>query len=323
MVPTLPPTPPEPPRRPRRLRPGSRIALVAPAGPLASERVTAAEARCLALGFEPRTGRCVHMRHGFLAGPDADRLSDLQAAIDDPEVDAIWALRGGYGTVRIVDDLVLDRLLDDSIPFLGFSDNTAVHARLSALGVISFHSPHPTSAGPLPTDDWFRRVTGMTEPAGLLPTPSPITRLTPGRAEGRLAGGNLALLASLAGTRDAVSAAGRILLIEDVGEPAYRIDRMLVQLRRSRTTEGVTGLAFGTFTGVPGGGAPDGVKTLAERAVEEVLRSFALELGVPAVMGLPVGHGVDNVVVPLGVRARLDADRGQLEVLEPAVRSGS
>ncbi|MEK9506461.1 S66 peptidase family protein [Gaopeijia maritima] len=320
MAPTPPPAPPEPPRRPRRLRPGSRIALVAPAGPLASERVAAAEARCLALGFEPRTGRCVHMRHGFLAGPDADRLADLQAAIDDPEVDAIWALRGGYGTVRIVDDLVLDRLLDDPIAFLGFSDNTAIHARLAALGIVSFHSPHPTTTGPSPADDWFRRVTGVAEPAGALPTPVAPTRLNGGQAEGRLAGGNLALLSSLAGTRDAVSGAGRILVIEDVGEPAYRIDRMLVQLRRSGTLDGVRGLAFGTFTGVPGGGSPDGVKTLAERAVEEVLRECAIDLGVPAIMGLPIGHGADNVVVPLGVRARLDAQQGRLEVIEPAVR---
>lgn len=318
--PPPPPLPPDPPLRPRRLGAGSRVALVAPAGPLAPGRVAAAEARCRALGFEPRTGRRAGLRHGFLAGTDPERLADFQAALDDPDVDAIWALRGGYGTVRIVDDVVFDRMRDDPIPFLGFSDNTAIHARLTALGVVSFHGPHPMTDGPSADDDWFRRVTGVDRPPGALPAPSPPRPLTPGVAEGRLVGGNLALVASLAGTCDAVAAHGRILVLEDVGEPAYRVDRMLRQLERSGTTAGLRGLALGTFTGVPGEQPSDERRTPEEEAVDEVLRSHAERWQVPAIVGLPIGHGPDNVVIPLGTRARLDADRGRLELLEPAVR---
>lgn len=308
-TPPPPPSPPSPPLRPRRLGPGSRVALVAPAGPLDTPRIDAAVARCRSLGFEPVVGARALHRSGFLAGTDADRLDDAQAAFDDPATDAVWALRGGYGTGRIVDDLALARMRTDPIPFLGFSDNTVLHARLTALGVVSFHAPHPTAEGPTADDEWFARVLTRPEAAGRLPG-DPGETLVSGRAEGRLVGGNLALLASLSGTCDAVSARDRILVIEDVGEPAYRIDRMLVQLRRAGTTAGVAGLAFGRFTDVPGAD---------DEGVRRVLREFAETLGVPSAMGLPVGHAPDNSVLPLGTRARLDADAGTLDVIEPAV----
>ncbi len=298
-----------PPLLPRSLRPGARVALVAPAGPLEDERIAVAAARVRALGWEPVVGARANCRDGFLAGSDAERLSDLQAAFDDPATDAVWALRGGYGTGRIVDDLALARMRTDPIPFLGFSDNTVLHARLTALGVVSFHAPHPTAEGPTPHDEWFARVLTRPEAAGRLPG-DPGETLVSGQAEGRLVGGNLALLASLSGTCDAVSARDRILVIEDVGEPPYRIDRMLVQLRRAGTTAGVAGLAFGRFTDVPGAD---------DEGVRRVLREFAETLGVPSVMGLPVGHAPDNTVLPLGAHARLDADRGTLEITEPAV----
>ncbi|NNK64665.1 MAG: LD-carboxypeptidase, partial [Gemmatimonadetes bacterium] len=143
-APPRPPRPPSPPRKPGRLRPGSRVALVAPAGPLEAAAVEAAEARVRALGWEPRTGVSARLRDGFLAGPDDRRLADLQGAFDDPTVDAVWALRGGHGTTRIADRLDLRRQLVDPIPFIGFSDNTALHLRHAALGVVSFHGPHGT-----------------------------------------------------------------------------------------------------------------------------------------------------------------------------------
>lgn len=285
------------------------MALVAPAGPLDPARISAAEDRCRRLGWTPVVGARAHRRAGFLAGSDAERLDDLQAAFDDPTVDAVWALRGGYGSARIVDDLALARMRTDPIPFLGFSDNTALHARLTTLGVVSFHAPHPTADGPAADDPWFARVLGRPEAPGTVPGRAADT-LLPGRAEGRIVGGNLALLASLCGTPDAVSTRGRILLLEDVGEPAYRVDRMLVQLQRAGCIEGLAGLAFGQFTDVPEEGGDE---------VRRVAVDFAEALGVPTVWGLPVGHARDNAVIPLGTRAVLDADAGTLALVEAAV----
>jgi muramoyltetrapeptide carboxypeptidase len=135
-----------------------------------------------------------------------------------------------------------------------------------------------------------------------------------GVAEGPLTGGNLALLSSLCGTRDALAARGAILALEDVGEPAYRVDRMLLQLHRSGALDGVAGLALGRFTG------RDDDEEGEERAVAAVLAEWAGRLGVPAVRDLPFGHVAHNCTLPLGVRVRLDAARGVLDLLEPAVR---
>jgi muramoyltetrapeptide carboxypeptidase len=299
--------------RPRALGPGARVALVAPAGPLDAARIDASVARCRSLGLDPVVFPSASARHRFLAGRDADRLSDLQAAFDDPRVDAVWALRGGYGTLRIFDRLDLSRQLRDPIPYIGFSDNTTLHALHAALGVVSFHGPHPGADFPSETEAAFRRVLFSAEPAGALPTrpadPVPATLLG-GSAEAPLVGGNLAIVAALCGTPQALSARGRILFLEDVGEAAYRVDRMLLQLQRSGVVDGVAGFAFGRFTE-----APDEDM----HPVAEALAEFAERIGVPAVRDLPFGHVEHNWTLPVGARARLDADAGTLSLTEPAV----
>jgi muramoyltetrapeptide carboxypeptidase len=254
-------------------------------------------------------------RHGYLAGTDDERLADLQSAFDDPEIDAVWALRGGYGTLRILDRLNLARQVERPIPFIGFSDNTTLHMRHAALGVVSFHGPHPGADFPPETEASFRRALFSAEPAGILPTreadPSPRT-LVPGRAEGRLTGGNLALLSALCGSPDAPDARGRILLLEEVGEPAYRVDRMLAQLERAGIFEGVVGLAFGRFT----------ASAEEEPTTTVLIAELAARIGVPAVADLPVGHVEHNCTVPIGVGGVMDADAATLSVVEPAVAVG-
>ncbi len=302
-----------PPRRPRALRPGARVALVAPAGPLRPGALDRARDRCRALGLDPVAYPAATRRRGYLAGSDAERLADLQAAFDDPRTDAVWALRGGYGTLRILDGLDLARQRRAPVPFIGFSDNTNLHALHARTGVTSFHGPHPGADFPPETEASLRAALFSGKAPGALasrpedPVPRP---LAGGRAEGRLIGGNLAILASLCGSGDAISARGRILFAEDVGEPAYRVDRMLRQLLRAGVLDGVRGLAFGRFTGV----REDPGDTAA------VLAEFAERLGVPAVADLPFGHAVHNCTVPLLAHARLDADAGTLAVTEPATR---
>ena len=302
--------------RPRALGSGTRVALVAPAGPVDPERIAASETRCRALGLEPVVSTSAAARDRYLAGTDDERLTDLQAAFDDREMGAVWALRGGYGTLRILERLSLERQRVDPIPFIGFSDNTSLHVRHAELGVISFHGPHPQAEPSGEVEAWFRRVLFQAAPAGALPAPDgdPQPRsLVPGVAEGRLVGGNLAILAALCGTRHALRARGSIVLLEDVGEAAYRIDRMLLQLERSGALAGAVGLAFGRFTD----DGEDGEDKTS--GVGYVLREVAERLGLPAVVDLPFGHVESNFVLPVGVRARLDADTATLTLLEPAV----
>jgi muramoyltetrapeptide carboxypeptidase len=300
--------------RPRALAAGARVALVAPAGPLTPERIDGSLVRCRSLGLEPVLFPRAGSRHRFLAGTDVERSADLQAAFDDPSIDAIWALRGGYGTLRILDELDLSRQRRAPIPYIGFSDHTTVHACHLELGVVSFHGPHPGPDFPAETEQSFRRVLFEAEPPGPLPLRSadPQPRaLVGGSVEAPLAGGNLALVAAMCGGRHALSAKGRIFFLEDVGEPAYRVDRMLVQLERSGVLDGVVGLAFGRFSNPP----PDD-----EHSVDDVLAEHAERLGVPAVADLPFGHVEHNCTLPVGARAQLDGDAAMLVLTEAAVR---
>jgi muramoyltetrapeptide carboxypeptidase len=315
--------------RPRALAPGTRVALVAPAGPVDAERITTSEERCRALGLEPVVFPSASARDRYLAGTDAQRLADLQAALDDPGIGAVWALRGGYGTLRILERVGLERQRRDPIPFIGFSDNTSLHVRHAELGVVSFHGPHPADELTSEAEEWLRRVLFRAEPAGALPLsrgdPEPRS-LVPGVAEGPLVGGNLAILASLCGTRHAPRAKGAILFLEDVGEPAYRVDRMLLQLERSGVLAGVAGLAFGRFT--CDGDSAEAPTVEVPTTVEEpsqvggVLAEVADRAGVPSVADLPFGHVRSNLVLPVGARARLDADVPEVTLIEAAVREG-
>lgn len=302
--------------RPRVLTAGSRVALVAPAGPLDAPRIAASEARCRELGLEPVVFPAAAKRERYMAGTDDERLADLQAAFDDRSVDAVWALRGGYGTLRILDRLSLARQQKDPIAFVGFSDNTTLHVRHAEMGVVSFHGPHPAGERSADADAWLERLLFRPEPAGPLPRPAEGPEPRPvveGVAEGPLYGGNLAILASMCGAAHAPRAGGRILFLEDVGEPPYRVDRMLCQLERAGALDGVLGLAYGRFTG-EGREAAEGVS--------QVIAEYAERLAVPAVADLPFGHVPCNLALPVGVRARLDAKDATLTLTEPATRAG-
>jgi len=303
--------------RPPALRPGSRIALVAPAGPLAPGAVDTAIERVRSLGWEPLPGEHARGRFGYLSATDEQRLADLDAALDAPDNDAIWCLRGGYGTMRLLDRVRWDALRQRPRPLIGFSDNTALHLAVQRLGIVSFHGPHP--AAEMPPFAERALVAALTAPvaAGVLPFPESgpprAETVSAGRAEGPLVGGNLALIAATLGTPFAVRSAGAILFLEDVGEHAYRIDRLLSQLRLAGVLQRVAGIALGVFSDSPDDGQAD-LPTVAD-----VLRDRLGDLGVPVAAGFSFGHVPENLTLPLGVRARLDADAGTLELLEPAV----
>jgi Uncharacterized proteins, homologs of microcin C7 resistance protein MccF len=314
------------PIRPPRLARGSRVALVAPAGPLLErDDLTRAEALCRALGYEPRMGPNTARRYGYFAGTDEERLADLNGALRDPEIAAVWCIRGGYGVTRILDRVDFDALARRPRPLIGYSDITAVlNAAFHHTGVVTFHAPMARVAMPPFSRRHFERVLASAEPAGrlgrlpappdvLLPRENRITTLRGGLAEGPLLGGNLSLLQCLVGTPHLPDLDGAILFLEDVGEDLYRVDRMLAHLRMVGTLARLAGVAIGRFT--------DLERSMSDGALgfDEVLATYFLPLGIPVACGFPVGHIDDQWTLPLGVRARLDADAGELELLEPAV----
>jgi muramoyltetrapeptide carboxypeptidase len=300
--------------RPPRLKVGSRIALIAPAGPLTDERIQHSIDRCHALGLQPVLGAAARERTGYFAGSDAQRATDFQRALDDDAIDAIWALRGGYGTVRLLEYLDFSGLREKPKAFIGFSDNTTVHLALFNAGIVSFHGPHPGADFPVETRAAFERVLFRDMAAGVLPQrpsdPAPCG-LRGGVARGCLVGGNLSLLAAACGTGACMQARGCIVFIEDVDEATYRIDRALTQLYLSGAFVGVAGFAFGRFTDIP--------ESENDRAVGEVLLELAERLQVPAVMDFPIGHVEHNWTLPVGALAELNADAATLTITEAAV----
>jgi muramoyltetrapeptide carboxypeptidase len=302
--------------RPAALGSSARVALVASAGPLSEGAVDRAIDRVASWGWVPVPGEHARGRRGYLSGSDEQRLHDLNAALRSPEIDAIWLLRGGYGTMRILDRVDWPALRDRPRPLIGFSDNTALHLAARRAGVITFHGPH-SAAEDLPdfSADALRGALTSTAPAGVLPFPEgehPRT-LVPGLAEGPLVGGNLSMLAALCGTSYQMDARGAVLFVEEVGEPAYRVDRLLSQLRMSGSLDGVEGIAVGSFTE-----SPDGDRDDLPSAAEVFLDRLD-GLGVPVAVGFPFGHVAHNWTLPVGVRARLDASAGTLELLESGV----
>ena len=312
--------------RPRALTRGSRVALVAPAGPLADrDDLTRAGELCRALGWTPLPGARALGRYGYLAGGDEDRLTDLNGMLRDPAVDAIWFLRGGYGVTRILDRVDFGALAARPRPIIGFSDITALLlASLGETGVIPFHGP--MSRAPLTrfSREHLERVVASPSAAGALGRLAPpegvlaprahrIVCIRGGVAEGPLVGGNLSLLTSLAGTRFFPALDGALLFLEEVGEDLYRVDRMLAHLRMLGALERVAGVIVGQFTEMKRG-TGDGAL-----GFDEVLSTYLEPLGIPAAYGFPIGHVDDQWTLPLGVRARLDAGRGEVEILDPAV----
>ena len=304
--------------RPRALRPGMCVGLLAPASPpRPPDTIERAAARVESLGFSTRVAPAVGDVHGYLAGDDRGRVRDLNAFFEDPAIDAIWCLRGGYGSLRLLPDLDLDAIRAHPKVLIGYSDITALHVAIGqATGLVTFHGPMPSREFTGYACSELERVVGRPEAAGIVGAPSdsePSPRVVcGGRASGPLTGGNLTLLTRLMGTPYEPELEGRILFIEDTGEPPYRVDGMLTQLRLSRKLTGCAGIVVGHFTDADGGARP-------QLSMEAVLTEVLGELGVPVLHGLACGHVADQGTLPYGVAAELDADAGTLELLEPAV----
>ena len=312
--------------RPPRLRPGSRIALVAPAGPLLEkDDLTRAQQLCRALGYEPVLGTNTYNRYGYLAGTDDQRLADLNGALQDSSIDAVWCIRGGYGTIRLLERVDYDAMARQPKALIGFSDITALlNAITQRAGVVTFHGPVARAAMPRFSREHFERVLTLAEAPGrlgriepqadvLVPQENRIVTLNSGTAEGRLAGGNLTLLHCLIGTPYFPDLENAILFLEDVAEDLYNVDRMLAHLRMVGVFRHLAGVMVGRFTELERAGR-DGAL-----GFDEVLATYFQPLGIPVAYGFPIGHIDAQWTLPLGIPVRLDADAGEVYLLEPAV----
>jgi muramoyltetrapeptide carboxypeptidase len=297
------------PVRPATLQPGDLVQLIAPSGWVRPERAAAAIEVLAGWGLRARMAKNALGRHFYLAGTDAERLDDFNSAFRDAEVRAVLCLRGGYGAQRIVDDIDFSAVRDDPKLFMGFSDITALHIALWCEARLA--TVHGPTAAYLTEAD--KSATGSIHRALMTCQPVVMTAderesthgvRVAGRAEGVLLGGNLTMLATMAGTRHEPDLGGAILVIEATNEEPYRIDRSLVQLKRAGWLDGVAGVAVGQFTGC----VDDGPSPTVEQVLTEQLGS----LGVPVLGGLPVGHGDQQTALGLGVPAVLDATSGRL-----------
>jgi len=291
---------------------GARVALVAPSGPLRGEAdLQRAQENARACGWVPVVGAHVLERDGYLAGVDGHRLADLNAALTDDAIDAVWCARGGYGAMRILEHVDYAALRRRPKPIIGYSDVTALHAAVGTrCEVVTFHGP--TARASLTA---FSRTSleGALSSGDSCGTAANADTLRSGRARGRLVGGNLAILCALAGTPYAPDYGDAILVVEDVNEAVYRIDRMLTQLRLAGSLSTCRGIVFGQFTDIPTD-APE--ESLGARALEGVLAEVAAALDVPCIAGAPIGHVADQWTIPLGADAELDADERALRILE-------
>ena len=285
----------------------SRVALpLAPAGPLKPDTLAGGLDAMVDMGIDfdwPEGWRDrLLARYDYLAGPDEARARTLADALALGP-DAIWLARGGYGCIRTLqaaDALDLDLFAGDPVPLWAFSDGTALLARWDRAGWPAWHAP-PATQFPRLDERSRARVRAAWHADQVMPFEG-LETLAPGHAEGPLAGGNLCVLASLVGTPWQADLRGRIVLLEDTGERAYKVDRLFTQLAYAGCFEGIAGLVLGRFTHISDDQA---------EGIERFFARTAATLGVPVVRGLPVGHDVDNAPLPYGQgspwRARLEA----------------
>jgi Uncharacterized proteins, homologs of microcin C7 resistance protein MccF len=287
---------------------GSRVALVAPSGVLRDRaHLEQAAQNARSLGWIPVLGAHVDALDAYLAGTDQERLEDLNTAVRDESIDAIWCVRGGYGAMRLLSDIDYGELRKNPRPLIGFSDITALHSAIHReCGIVSFHGP--TARGTL--SDFSRAsvvkaLCSQEDSCGVAPHGRV---LRSGKATGRLAGGNLSLVAALQGTPYSTDFEGAILVLEDIGEAVYRVDRMLRQLLLSGDLERCAGIVAGDFR------PPAGETDEDDRTYDEVISEAADLAGVPCIAGAPFGHMRDQWTIPIGATAELDTSTVSLHV---------
>jgi muramoyltetrapeptide carboxypeptidase len=310
--------------KPARLKVGSRVAIIAPASSVSEEKLQKTMSNLTALGLNLRPSDHLRSKNGYLAGSDEERLEDLHCAFADPEIDAIWCARGGYGCTRLLENVDFSLIKKNPKILIGYSDITALHIALpKKTGLVTFHGPVGASDFTDFTLNGIRRALfeptprfQISLPDATMPMPDGTFLpeiLQKGIGRGQLIGGNLSLLSALAGTKWAPDFSKKIVFIEEIDEKPYRCDRMLTQCLDALNLRKAAGVAIGVFKGCE---KPENDDSFTLR---EMLRDRLAKLGIPVIYGLPFGHISDQCTLPVGIEAELDANRGILTILESGV----
>jgi muramoyltetrapeptide carboxypeptidase len=281
---------------PHPLAPGALVAVVAPSSPFDRDELFRGLA-WLRQRYRLRISTGIFTRSGYMAGQDARRASELAGAMRDPDVAAILCARGGYGAMRILDELPWDAFAAAPKWIVGFSDVTALHAAAQARNICTIHGPNATGLGRSITAAERAALIAALEGGASRREWSGLEALRGGDAEGPLVGGNLALVHAMAAAGRFVVPPGAIVALEDVTERPYRIDRMLTSLRLAGAFTHASAVVFGSFSQCEPGS--DGT------TVRDVLGAFAASVHIPVLCGAPFGHGAPNEAFVLGAKARL------------------
>ncbi len=300
--------------KPHALKPGDTIGLVAPASAFDRRDFEAGVSALRERGFGVRHRDDIFDRVRYLAGSEARRADEIHQMFRDPEVHAIFGVRGGYGASRIVHLLDADLIRRHAKIFVGMSDLTTLLLWLErACGLVTFHGPVIAKRGGWSEFTWRSLIEVLEGRQSKAPIrPRGLKTVIGGVAEGRLVGGNLTLLSHSIGTPWQPDTRGAILFIEEVNERYFRVDRKIVHLRTAGLLEGIAGVLVGHVY-------KSGERKKNGYTLDEVLRDVLGDLGVPVLMGFPAGHGRHNMTIPMGVRARMDADKRTITWLEPGV----
>jgi muramoyltetrapeptide carboxypeptidase len=318
--------------KPPRLREGDLVGLVAPGGFVTEDGVAESIENLEAAGFKVKVGKNLLKRSGYFAGVDQERADDLNEMFADDDVFGVWCARGGYGAIRLLERLDYEIIRKHPKPLIGYSDVTALHGALfDRVGLISFHGPVGISTFDEFSVQSFRDVVMNPRPTYEFPYPDRDLKklrddadnykrvtVVGGKAEGRLAGGNLSVVASLVGTPFEFDFKDKIVYLEEVSEEPYRVDRMLSQLLLAGAFDYVKGVALGVFRScVPDKDHP----SIYENSftVSEVVRDRLGGIGAPVATGFPFGHVNEKITIPYGANAALDADAVTLTLTENAV----
>ncbi len=310
--------------KPKRLKKGDTVGVIAPSSGVSPEDFEKALRNLEDLGLKTKVGKSARAINGFLAGADRERLDDLHRAFSDREVKAVWCVRGGYGASRFLPQINFNLIKKNPKIFIGYSDITALHTAIyQNTGLVTFHGPVAASNF---SDYTKNHVAGVlmnpSAPYRIELSPDNVAKesnlfktevITPGKCRGVLLGGNLSLLAAVAGTPFALrNTNGKILFIEDVGEQPYRVDRMLTQLRQTVDMRRLAGIALGVFEDC---NPKDG----GSQSLIDVLKDRLGDLGIPVIYGLSFGHVRNQFTLPVGIKAELDTEDATLTLLETAV----
>lgn len=308
-------------RKAKALRPGDTIGLTAPSGAVRVENgLERAIHYVKDMGFAVKVGQSCGQVHGYLSGTDQVRADDVNRMFADDQVDAIFCLKGGYGTPRILDRLDYDVVRKNPKLFLGYSDITAMHiAYNQQCRLVTLHGPMPASDmifdshTPFTANHLWDAMTS-TQPLGELKNPAdtPLEPLSPGKAAGILCGGNLTLVAATLGTPWEIDTRGKILFLEEIGECTYCVDTLLNHLRLAGKLQDCAGILLGDFTDCPVE-YPDFGLTLAQ-VFDDLLPKDK-----PVIAGLAAGHGANKLTLPLGVMCEMDADAACIAMTQSAL----